>query len=53
MVNHAISRKICRFGTPVSQKRRRQHIHFTLDWLSAQMNVPNPKFSGNSMKHIL
>ena len=35
------------FATPVSQKRRRQPIYFILDSLSATMNVPYTKFSGN------
>ena len=38
------------FATPVSQKRRRQPISFILDSLSAQMNVPDTKFSRNTMK---
>ena len=42
--------KICSFATPVSQKRRRQPISFILDLLSVQMNVPDTKFSRNTMK---
>ena len=38
------------FATPVSQKRRHRPIYFILDSLSAPMNVPYTKFSGNSMK---
>ena len=45
-------RKYVVFETPVSQKRRRQPIFFILDSLSAQMNVPNTKFSRKTMKHL-
>ena len=47
-----IERKYVVFGTPVSQKRSRQPSYYILDSLSAQMNVPNTKFYGNSMKHL-
>ena len=47
-----LERKYIVFGTPVSQKRRRQPIFFILDSLSAQMNVPNTKFSRKTMKHL-
>ena len=45
-----LERKYVVFPTPVSQKRRRQPISFILDSLSAQMNVPDTKFSRNTMK---
>ena len=45
-----LERKYAVFATPVSQKRRRQPISFILDLLSAQMNVPDTKFSRNTMK---
>ena len=45
-----MERKYVVFATPVSQKRRRQPISFILDLLSAQMNVPDTKFSRNTMK---
>ena len=38
------------FSTPVSQKRKHQPISFILDSLSAQMRVPDTKFSRNIMK---
>ena len=49
-----LERKYAVFATPVSQKRRRQPIFFffILDSLSAQMNVPNTKFSRKTMKHL-
>ena len=47
-----LERKYVGFATPVSQKRRRQPISFILDSLSAQMNVPNTKFSRNTMKFL-
>ena len=47
-----LERKYVVFATPVSQKRRRQPIFFILDSLSAQMNVPNTKFSRKTMKHL-
>ena len=51
MVNHVIWRgKYVVFATPVSQKRRCQPISFILDSLSAQINVPDTKFSRNTMK---
>ena len=40
------------FATPVSQKRKRQPIYFILDSLSAQINVPDTKFSENSKEHL-
>ena len=40
------------FATPVSQKLRRRPIFFILDSLSAPINVPYIKFSGNSMKNL-
>ena len=46
-----LERKHVVFATPVSQKRRRQPIFFKiLDLLSAQMNIPNTKFSRKTMK---
>ena len=45
-----LERKYVIIATPVSQKRRRQPISFILDSLSAQMNVPDTKFSRNTMK---
>ena len=45
-----LERKYVVFATPVSQKRRRQPISFILDSLSEQMNVPDTKFSRNTMK---
>ena len=45
-----LERKHAVFATPVSQKRRRHPISFILDSLSAQMNVPDTKFSRNTMK---
>ena len=45
-----LERKYVLFATPVSQKRRRQPSSFNLDSLSAQMNVPDTKFSRNTMK---
>ena len=45
-----LERKYVVFATPVSQTRRRQPISFILDSLSAQMNVPDTKFSRNTMK---
>ena len=45
-----LERKYVVFETPVSQKRRWQTIYFNLDSLSAQMNVPDAKFSRNTMK---
>ena len=47
-----LERKYVVFATPVSQKRRRRPIFFILDSLSAQMNVPNTKFSRKTMKHL-
>ena len=48
-----LERKYVVFATPVSQKRRRQpFFFFFLDSLSAQMNVPNTKFSGKTTKHL-
>ena len=47
-----LERKYVVFATPVSQKRRRRPIFFILDLLSAQMNVPNTKFSRKTMKHL-
>ena len=47
-----LERKYVVFATPASQKRRRQPIFFILDSLSAQMNVPNTKFSRKTMKHL-
>ena len=47
-----LEKKYVVFATPVSQKRRRQLIFFILDSLSAQMNVPNTKFSRKTMKHL-
>ena len=49
-----LDRKCVVFATIVSQKRRRQPIflNFILDSLSAQMNVPNTKFSRKTMKHL-
>ena len=47
-----LEKKYVVFATPVSQKRRRQPIFFILDSLSAQMNVPNTKFSRKTMKHL-
>ena len=47
-----LERKYVVFATPVSQKRRRRPtFFFILDSLSAQMNVPNTKFSRKTMKH--
>ena len=47
-----LERKYVDFATIiVSQKRRRQPIYFILDLLLAQMNLPNTKFSGNSMRN--
>ena len=48
-----MERKYVVFATPVSKKRRRQPIYFILDSLSAQMNAPNTKFSGNSLKQFI
>ena len=47
-----LERKYVVFAT--SQKRRRRPIFFflILDSLSAQMNVPNTKFSRKTMKHL-
>ena len=45
-----LERKYVVFATPVSQKRRCQPISFILDSLSSQMNVPDNKFSRNTMK---
>ena len=45
-----LERKYEVFATPVSQTRRRQPISFILDSLSAQMNVPDTKFSRKTMK---
>ena len=45
-----LERKYVIFATPVSQKRTRQPVSFLLDSLSAQMNVPDSKFSRNTMK---
>ena len=47
-----LERKYVVFAIPVSQKRRRQPIFFILDSLSAQMNVPDTKFSRKTMKHL-
>ena len=48
-----LERKYVVFATPVSQKRRRQPtFFFILDSLSAQINVPNTKFSRKTMKHL-
>ena len=47
-----LERKYVVYATPVSQKRRRRPIFFILDSLSAQMNVPNTKFSRKTMKHL-
>ena len=47
-----LKRKYVILATPFSQKQRRQPLYFILDLLSAQMNIPNTKFSGNSMKHL-
>ena len=47
-----LERKYVVFATPVSQKWRRRPIFFILDSLSAQMNVPNTKFSRKTMKHL-
>ena len=47
-----LERKYVVFATAVSQKRRRRPIYFILDSLSAQMNVPNTKFSRKTMKHL-
>ena len=47
-----LERKYVVFATPVPQKRRRRPIYFSLDSLSAQMNVPNTKFSRKTMKHL-
>ena len=40
------------FVTPVSQKQRCQPNLFISNLLSAQMNVPDTKFSENSMEHL-
>ena len=45
-----LERKYVVFATPVPQKQRRQPISFILDLLSARMNVPDTKFSRNTMK---
>ena len=45
-----MERKYVVFATPVSEKRRCQPSSFILDSLSAQMNVPDTKFSRNTMK---
>ena len=45
-----LERKCVVFATPVSQKRRCQPISFILDSLSVQMNVPDIKFSRNTMQ---
>ena len=50
-----LKRKYVVFAIPVSQKRRRQpstYFFFFLDSLSAQINVPNTKFSRKTMKHF-
>ena len=49
-----LERKYAVFATPVSQKRRCQPIFIIiiLDSLSAQMNVPNTKFSRKTMKYL-
>ena len=49
-----LERKYVVFATPVSQKRRPQptRISFILDSLSAQTNVPDTKFSRNTMKFL-
>ena len=47
-----LERKYVVFATPVSRKQRRQPIFLILDSLSAQMNVPNTKFSRKTMKHL-
>ena len=47
-----LERKYVVFATPVSQKQRFQPIFLNLDSLSAQMNVPNIKFSRKTMKHL-
>ena len=47
-----LERKYVVFATPVSQKQRCQPIFCILDSLSAQMNVPNTKFSRKTMKHL-
>ena len=53
MVNHVILTEIyVVFATPVFQKRSRQPIYVILDSLSAPMNVPYPKFVGNSMENL-
>ena len=44
-----LERKYVVSATPVSQKRRRQPISFILDLLPAQTNVPDTKFSRNTM----
>ena len=45
-----LERKYVIFATPVSQKQRRQPISFISDSLSTQMNVPDTKFSRNTIK---
>ena len=54
VVNHVILRENIHvvFATPVSQKRRCQPIYFIFESLSAPMNVPYTKFSGNSMENL-
>ena len=51
--SHYLERKYVVFAIPVSQKQRCQLLFFLiLDSLSAQMNVPITKFSGNIMLHL-
>ena len=45
-----LERKYVVFATPVSKKQRRQPVSFIFDSLSEQMNVPDTKFSRNTMK---
>ena len=50
-----LERKYVVFATPVSQKTKTSTYFFfvfILDSLSAQMNVPNTKFSRTTMKHL-